>query len=449
MINRRKFLLLGATSSISILGVSGCASLSNSRPLVSELNGHLKNAAMHWTNIMLQAFRSQNVSPLIASRSAAMAHFAGYLAVTGDGFGIFEAQTIPSKINTEAAYGVAFAEALEEALGVSLLIDKQQFLKQFSGQSAITESVAWGKAQAQRVIHWRINDGAEDALSLIYPKQYSKRTDVLAWTPTGPFYGAKNGPAFKTYERGLRPAWGAQETWLIDSVTQFEAVPFPNPESSEFKRQFEKIKVLGSANSSQRTAEQSETALFWEDGLMGITIAGHFQLIAMQLIKQRQTSLEEQARLFALLSLAMADAGIVAWHNKYRTDIIRPETAIRYADSRFNNLNQDARWKSYIPTPNFPTYVSGHSAFGAAACSMMSALFGSDQINLTSPAPDMVNWPSQLQGVRRHYQSLTQIADENGMSREYGGVHWEIDNREGLRLGYAVTDAILKKPEVT
>lgn len=447
--NRRQFLALGAAGSASAIGLSGCASFSGVKPLVFELDGKLSNATMHWTNVMLQAFRSRNVSPLVASRAAAMAHLAGYSAVTGDSFGVFQTEVVSSTIDIEVAYGVAFATALEEALSISLLFERKHFLSQHNSKSAQTESATWGESQALQVIKWRTKDGAEDALSRIYPAQYSKREDELAWTPTGPFYGARNGPSFKTFERGLRPAWGAQKTWLINSVKQFEAMPFPEPNSAEFKRQFEKVKTLGASDSPVRTEQQSEIALFWEDGLMGITIAGHFQLIAMQLLSQRKLNLIEEARLLALNSIALADAVIVAWHNKYRTDIIRPETAIRHAGSRFNHLLPDSSWKSYIPTPNFPTYVSGHSAFGAAACSMMCALLGSDQIDLASPAPDMVNWPSQLKSVRRHYNSLTQIAEENGMSREYGGVHWEIDNQEGLRLGYAVTDAILKKPEVT
>jgi hypothetical protein len=236
----------------------------------------------------------------------------------------------------------------------------------------------------------------------------------------------------------------------MDSVGLFEAVAFPEVNSIEFARQFEKVKALGSVNSTERTKDQTEIALFWEDGLMGVTVVGHFQLIALQLLNQRKPTTEQQARFLALNSLALADAGIIAWHNKYKTDIIRPETAIRFADKRFanSNLPADRKWTSYIPTPAFPTYVSGHSLFGAASVGTMRGLLGSDRIDLISPAPDLVNWPSQLKNVRRRYTSLDQIAQENGMSREYGGVHWEIDNTEGLRLGYQLADRILHNQDV-
>jgi len=402
---------------------------------------------MWCTDVLLQAIRLQNADVLSTSRICAMAHAAGYLAFSGKPIGKFGASEVPSSVNTKLAYGLAFLDAAEEALSVSLAHNKKQFLNEFAVNGVNDNTRSWAKQQAQRVIQARTQDGAEQARSRRYPDIYPKQQKPISWTPSGPFYGAKNGPAFQPFERGLRPNWGAQTTWSIQDVNQFEAVPFPDINSNEFARQFEKVKELGSVHSSIRSEDQTQIALFWEDGLMGITVAGHFQLIAMQLLSQRNASIEQQARVLALNSLALADAGIVAWHNKYKTDVIRPETAIRFADKRFGNsgLLADRKWTSYIPTPPFPTYVSGHSLFGAASVGVMRGLLNSDKIDLTSPAPDLVNWPSQLRDVRRRFTSLTQIADENGMSREYGGVHWEIDNTEGLRLGYALAKRILRR----
>lgn len=441
---RRQFLSAGLLSSASLLGLGACSTLqrfSALPPITAELSGKLTTAPMFWTNIMLHAARSQNINPLIASRTFAFAHFAGYLAMTGDGLSVIHSSEVPANLHTEAAYGVAFSLALEEALSISLALPRKQFLSELNQQNHVTESVQWAKAQAKRVIQWRTNDGAEDAYARIYPPEYKKQHHALSWSPTGPFYGAKNGPGFTTFERGIRPAWGQQMPWMVKSVSHYEATPFPKVNSTEFIRQYNKVKAIGGTAGKDRTAEHDEIALFWEDGLMGITPPGHFQLIAMQLLSQRELNATKQAKLFALHSMALADAGIIAWHNKYLYDVVRPETAIRFAKSRFSNtpqLNADKNWTSYIPTPPFPTYVSGHSIFGAASCDVLTNFFETDRIKLTSPAPDMVNWPKQLKGVRRHFNSLRQIAEENGMSREYGGVHWEIDNLEGLRLGYAI-----------
>ncbi len=444
---RRQFFKASFVGCGSLLGLSACQNtrlLSPSSAIIAEFDQQLTSTPLQWTNTMLQAVRAQTLSPLTASRSFACAHFAGYLAMTGDGLGVLPDAELTNSVNPDLAYGVAFCLVLEEALSLSLLGEKRAFLQSHSNTAGRTESINWAKSQAKRVIRWRTQDGSQEALARLYPKRYPKQHHALSWSPTGPFYGAKQGPGFAIFERGDQPAWGQQKTWVIDDVARFEADPFPDLGSPEFERQFNKVREIGDSANPRRTQEQNEIALFWEDGLMGVTVPGHFQLIAMQLILQKNISPEEQARLLALLSLAQADAGIVAWHNKYHYDVIRPETAIRFAKTRFNSakLPANKRWKSYIPTPSFPAYVSGHSVFGAASCGVLARFFGSDKINLTSPAPDMVNWPNQLRGVRRRYRSLQQMSEENGLSREFGGVHWESDNTEGSRLGREIANHI-------
>jgi hypothetical protein len=446
--NRRHFLTgctLLTASSLAACSVTGKHSF-----IIPELEQSADSPIVWCTDVLLHAIRLQNEDVLASSRIFAMAHTAGYIAMTGNSIGKYKPAVLPASVNPELAYGIAFLHTAQEALSVSLAHKRRQFLNDFAPNGVSDETYAWATQQANRVIQSRTQDGAEQAKSRLYPSNYAKQDNVQSWTPTGPFYGAKNGPAFQPFERGLRPNWGAQKPWVMGSVGLFEAVAFPEVNSIEFARQFEKVKALGSVNSTERTKDQTEIALFWEDGLMGVTVVGHFQLIALQLLNQRKPTTEQQARFLALNSLALADAGIVAWHNKYKTDIIRPETAIRFADKRFanSNLSADRKWASYIPTPAFPTYVSGHSLFGAASVGTMRGLLGSDRIDLISPAPDLVNWPSQLKNVRRRYTSLDQIAQENGMSREYGGVHWEIDNTEGLRLGYQLADRILHNQDV-
>ncbi len=449
--NRRTFLSTGIIGSTSLLGLSslsGCSSLSKfaiAKPIVPEFRGKLNTAPMYWTNVMLYSARSLSLNPLNASRSFAMAHYAGYLAMTGDGLTMLTNASIPSGVNPELAYGVALSHALEDALDVSFAVERQNFVNQFD-KTGLSESIAWAKSQAKRVIQLRTQDGAERAKARLYPEQYKKQHHSLSWSPTAPMYSAKNGPGFNAFDRGISPTWGAQKPWLLSSVTSYEAVAFPELGSSEFTQQYNRAKLLGDINNPERTQEHNQVSLFWEDGLMGVSVPGHFSIIAMQLLNQRAYNSTEQARLFALMSVAQADAGIIAWHNKYLHDIIRPETAIRFANTRFpqqQQLSQDSNWKSYIPTPAFPSYISGHSIFGAAACGVMSKFFASDNIDITSPAPDMVNWPNQLDGVRRRFTSFSQIADENGMSREYGGVHWQIDNTEGLRLGDELVNKVI------
>ena len=228
----------------------------------------------------------------------------------------------------------------------------------------------------------------------------------------------------------------------MTSGPQFRASDFYDPASPEFAEEFDTIRRLGGADSTIRTADQSEIALFWEDGPWGITPPGHFIYIAMQLLQDRSLSFIELARAFALIGMTQCDASICAWDTKYHYDVLRPESAIRVRAPKFGNpdprVARQANWRSYIPTPEFPSYTSGHSTFGAAAVEMIALIHGRDDISFSGRSPDEVLWPPQLAGVTRHWTSLSHMAEENGLSRLYGGVHWAIDNTEAMQAGRAI-----------
>ena len=93
-----------------------------------------------------------------------------------------------------------------------------------------------------------------------------------------------------------------------------------------------------------------------------------------------------------------------------------------------------ADWRSFIPTPEFPAYPSGHSTFAAAGAETIALIYGRDDVSFSGRSPDLVLWP-RLRGVTRSWSSLRQVAEENGMSRLYGGVHWRIDHTEAVKAG--------------
>lgn len=240
----------------------------------------------------------------------------------------------------------------------------------------------------------------------------------------------------------------------MNDISRFRAQPFMDPRSPEFADQYYRVKLLGGMDSITRSTDQTQIAFFWEDGPRGITPPGHWQLLAMQLLEDKNLNLAEQSKAFALMSLAQADGAISCWDSKFEYDILRPETAIRMRTSAFGNndprMVADPNWASLIPTPPFPAYTSGHSTFSAASAKVLALCLGQDDIRFSGSSPDLVNWPHQLTGVTRSWPSLSACADEGGISREYGGIHWAADNTEGLRIGrdlgqYVVDHAIVRR----
>ena len=130
----------------------------------------------------------------------------------------------------------------------------------------------------------RTDDGSEPSEVNYYLGRYDRRADSLRWSPTGPFYSASPGPAFASFDRCLYPGHGKIKPWTMKSGSQFRVAGFYDSQSPEFAEEFDTIRRLGGKESSIRTADQSEIALFWEDGPWGITPPGHMIYIAMQLL---------------------------------------------------------------------------------------------------------------------------------------------------------------------
>lgn len=437
-VSRRKA-LIGSASML----IAGCTAPMGHRSsyLTQILAPQNNNTVFHWLDIIMQQVRDQRVPPPRAAYNFAMPLAAGFLAANGIAQMYAEPYGIgpgPAGADMEVAYATAFATAASEVFQTPFLAERASFLKRFPAGEAKARGIAWGRHVGLKVVKMRTNDGAEPSEVNYYLGRYKRRHDALRWRPTGPFYSAKPGPAFGTFSRGLFPGHGQIKPWTMRTNSQFRVEGFYHPASPEFAQEFENIRLLGGAHSPIRTPEQSDIALFWEDGPWGITPPGHFLYIATQVLQYRQMSFIDLARAFALIGTTQCDASICAWDNKYYYDIVRPESAIRVRAPKFNNPDPRVRtysnWQSYIPTPEFPTYTSGHSTFGAAGAEMIASLYGQDNVNFTGFSPDQVLWP-QLKNVVRRWSSLSQAAEENGMSRLYGGVHWDIDHQQGMRAG--------------
>ena len=442
--SRRQF--LAGTAATTAFLTTGCAGSYGHRSsyLSQILRPQNQNTVYHWVDIAMQQVRDQRVPPPRAAYNYALPMAAGFLAANGivqaydEPFGIGPG---PSGADPEVAFGSAFAVAAAEAFQQPFIFERIGFMNRFPDSEAKSLGAEWGRAVGLQVVKMRTNDGAEPSEANYYLGRYQRRSDSLRWSPTGPFYGTRPGPSFSSFERCLFPGHGCIKPWTMKTGSQFRVTNFHDAASPEFAEEFDTIRSLGGMDSSVRSADEAEIALFWENGPWGVTPPGHFIYIAMQLLQERGLSFIDLARAFALIGTTQCDASICAWDSKYHYDVIRPETAIRARAPMFANpdprVTAQPDWLSYIPTPEFPSYTSGHSTFGGAGAEMIALLYGRDDVAFSGRSPDEVLWP-QLRGVTRHWTSLSHAAEENGLSRLYGGVHWSLDHKEAMKTGRAI-----------
>src|SRR5262249_27063523 len=235
----------------------------------------------------------------------------------------------------------------------------------------------------------------------------------------------------------LAPQWGDVTPFCISSDSAFRPPPPPALTSAEYTAAFNEVKSLGAANSTTRTAEQSEIAHFWYGAAGTFTPTGYWNQIAQEGAVERGNSLVKTARLFALLNLAQADATFAIWDAKYTYNFWRPVTAIRAADTDGNpDTAADPTWTPFLVTPAHPSYISAHSGISGASAAVLAAFFGSDAIPFTFSS-------ASLPGVTRSFTSFSATAQECPDSRIYAGIHWRFDVAAGEALGYDVGNYVV------
>jgi hypothetical protein len=162
---------------------------------------------------------------------------------------------------------------------------------------------------------------------------------------------------------------------------------------------------------------------------------GHWNRIAREVGEAQGNTLAENARMLALVNIAMADAVIACWDAKYEYNYVRPITAIRNAANDGNpDTAADAGWSSLLTTPAHPSYISGHSSVSAAAATALAGFFGTDAI----PFSDTAELTPGGTQVTRSFDGFWDAAQEAANSRLYAGIHWSFDNQVGLETGRSV-----------
>jgi membrane-associated phospholipid phosphatase len=376
------------------------------------------NVVLEWNQLALHAVGQARISPVFVSRDLAIMEAAVYDSVVAID-GSFE----PYHAHVHASHGAsleaAAAQAAHDTLTALFPAQSSTFDAALAADlvgippGRAQQGVEVGSEVARQILEWRSTDGS-DAKG-----NYNPGNDPGEWQPTPP----ANLPA-------LAPQWPAVTPFAMTSGSQFCPAPPPALDSAAYAAALNEVKDLGSVNSTSRTDEQTQIAKFWNDALGTAFAMGYWNRIAQQAATDQGLSLVQDARVFALLNIAEADAQIACWDAKYTYNLWRPITAIRAADTDGNPATDgDANWTPLLVTPNFPSYTSAHSTLSAAAASVLTAVFGNNY-HFTVGAESVT--------YTRSFDSFDAAAAEAGRSRIYGGIHYQFDNQAAQASGHAV-----------
>jgi hypothetical protein len=364
-----------------------------------------------WNKTLLDAVRADATGPPQAARAMAMTQIAVYDAV---GAAIGRASP------RGPAPPAAAAQAAHRVLSGLFPAQRATF------DASLAESLASIPHGCDRALGRRLGAAAGDAMLASRVKDgsdvvvdYNPGSEPGNWVPTPP-----------GYQPPLAPQWPGVRPFVMSSGSQFRPGPPPALTDPEYTAAYNEVKAVGGVVSDIRTTDQTELAKFWAD-LPGMTFTppGHWNQIAQDAALHRRFGLARNARLFAMLNAALADAGISCWDAKYHYDFWRPVTAIHAGDQDGNpETIGDPNWMPLWDTPNFSAYTSGHSTFSGAAQVVLESFFGRD-FAFSDRGDPSLGLPE------RRFSSLAQAAEEAGMSRIYGGIHFQFDNVEGLRSG--------------
>ena len=385
-------------------------------------------------------------SPPVASRIYAYPSIAAYeVLISGsDKYESFAGQLtdlgpVPSPETDNISLEVAAIEAYT-LVGKALIFSEsmletsyENLLNQIKesgiSSSRMKESQKYGAKVAAHILEWSKKDSYHQTRT--FPK-YTITEEEGAWKPTPP-----------DYMEGIEPHWNKIRPFVIDSSNQFTPIPptlYDMDKNSLFFKELMEVYTVG----NNLNEEETEIASFWDCNpyvshhighamyaTKKITPGGHWIGITAIATRQANADLVTTVEAYARVSIALADAFISCWDEKWRSILIRPETVI--------NKFIDEDWKPLLQTPPFPEYTSGHSVISSAAAVTLTELFG-ETFQFTDTTELAYGLPE------RSFDSFFAASNEAAISRLYGGIHYRpaIDNgvTQGKALGYFVNQKL-------
>lgn len=373
------------------------------------------DAVTDWNATLIATMAGQN--PFAQARFAAITHLAMFEAVNAIGheyhpyLGTIQAPAAASREAAAAAaahavlthYFPASAASLDAALAASLAA--------VADGPAEDDGVAVGEVAAAAMIAHRSADGGTAPPQFHLPSS----ADVGEWqlTPACPPLG------------GVFVHWRELLPFGIDSTDQFRSPPPPPIKSGAYAKAYNEVKLVGSLFSTARPQDRADVAVFYNAALAPFV----WNSVARQLAAARGTSIAENARVFALMNMALSDGLASVMETKYHYTFWRPETAIRAGDSDGNAATSaDPNYVPFIVTPCFPSYGSAHASASYAARTVLGRVFGEGPhaITLATPA---------LPSIVLQYGRLEQITHDIDDARVYSGIHFRFDQVAGARQG--------------
>ena len=318
----------------------------------------------------------------------------------------------------------------------ALQTDYALIYKQQVPNDVYARSAAFGRSVANAVFNWSASDAAgHEAYLRNNDPGYVPPAGTGIWQPTYP-----------DFTPALLPHWGDVRTFAADnSDVAPNPLAYSEIPSSDLYQQALAVKNLVTGIKNGHADEDAWIADFWSDDcpILTFTPAGRWIAVLNQVVERNKLHMDKAIEAYARIGLALSDAGVRAWHEKYRFNVERPIDYIR-------RVQNDPEWNTVMCpdgsgrffTPPFPAYPSGHATFGAAAAEVMTALFGAGY-----PMTDRCHeGRTEFNGTPRSFNNFYEMAEENAYSRIPIGVHFKMDSDAGLELGYGIGKKINALP---
>ncbi|HYY78792.1 MAG TPA: vanadium-dependent haloperoxidase [Actinomycetes bacterium] len=431
------------------------------------------NLVLVWNDQTLQSIRKLPPAPTVAARALAVVHTAIYdawaaydpLAVgTQLGAGLRQPEAERTQANKDKAVSYAAYTALMD-LFPALQADFTTRMASLYGDEFAADTTApatVGFTAAQAVLNLRHDDGSNqlggyaDTSGYVPVNSWDQVNDPDQWQPLCVPLPPPGASSCTPVQKFATPHWRGVTPFALTTASQFRPDHGPavtvvkGKPSDAFVKEVDQLLKF----SAGLTDTQKAVAQYWEDPPGSETPPGHWNLIAQWVSRRDHHTLDVDAKLFMALNNALLDASITAWDAKRQWNSVRPITAVRWLKQgqliqAWGGPYQGTRtirgedWLPYqrsnFVTPPFPEYISGHSTFSAAAAAVLKAATGSDTLGMsvTIPAGSSTVEPATVPAapVTLSWKSFSAAADQAGISREYGGIHFNDGDYEARQAG--------------